>query len=159
MLESFRQHRASQLLGTAVSVFRANDWTLNRRDPDGLRYVASVCVWVHWFMVATCLVQLVYRPWYGPERYAAYALLYLVLVGFSAYVHYRLASNRAMTWRWIFALCTLDVLLITAGTVVGGGFSHYCTTRCWPALGRSSPPSGSTWPLLRRWPCSTSSSA
>ena len=125
MLESLRQHRASQLLGTAVSVFRANDWTLNRRDPDGLRYVASVCVWVHWFMVATCLVQLVYRPWYGPERYAAYALLYLVLVGFSAYVHYRLASNRAMTWRWIFALCTLDVLLITAGTVLGGGFSHY----------------------------------
>ncbi len=125
MLESLRQHRASQLLGTAVSVFRANDWTLNRRDPDGLRYVASVWVWVHWFMVATCLVQLVYRPWYGPERYAAYALLYLVLVGFSAYVHYRLASNRAMTWRWIFALCTLDVLLITAGTVVGGGFSHY----------------------------------
>ena len=79
MLESFRQNRASQLLGTAVSVFRANDWTLNRRDPDGLRYVASVWVWVHWFMVATCLVQLVYRPWYGPERYAAYALLYLDL--------------------------------------------------------------------------------
>ena len=125
MLESLRQHRASQLLGTAVSVFRANDWTLNRRDPDGLRYVASVWVWVHWFMVATCLVQLVYRPWYGSERYAAYALLYLVLVGFSAYVHYRLASNRTMTWRWIFALCTLDVLLITAGTVLGGGFSHY----------------------------------
>ena len=125
MLESLRQHRASQLFGTAVSVFRTNDWTLNRRDPDGLRYVAFVCVWVHWFMVATCLVQLVYRPWYGPERYAAYALLYLVLVGFSAYVHYRLASNRTMTWRWIFALCTLDVLLITAGTVLGGGFSHY----------------------------------
>ena len=48
MLESLRQHRASQLLGTAVSVFRANDWTLNRRDPDGLRYVASVWVWVNW---------------------------------------------------------------------------------------------------------------
>ena len=31
MLESFRQNRASQLLGTAVSVFRANDWTLNLR--------------------------------------------------------------------------------------------------------------------------------
>ena len=56
-----------------------NDWTLNRRDPDGLRYVASVWVWVHWFMGATFLVQLVYRPWYGPERYAAYALLYLDL--------------------------------------------------------------------------------
>ena len=79
MLESFRQNRASQLLGTAVSVFRANDWTLNLRDPDDLRYMASVWVWVRWFMVATCLVQLVYRPWYGQERYAAYALLYLDL--------------------------------------------------------------------------------
>ena len=110
---------------TAAETFRVSDWTLNRMDPDGLRYAASVWVWVHWFMVATCLVQLVYRPWYGPERYAVYALLYSVLVGFSAYAHYRLASNRAMTWRWIFALCTLDVALITAGTVLGGGFGHY----------------------------------
>ena len=110
---------------TAAEIFRVGDWTLNRMDPDGLRYAASVWVWVHWFMVATCLVQLVYRPWYGPERYAAYALLYSVLVGFSAYAHYRLASNRAMTWRWIFALCALDVVLITAGTVLGGGFGHY----------------------------------
>ena len=110
---------------TAAETFRVGDWTLNRMDPDGLRYAASVWVWVHWFMVATCLVQLVYRPWYGPERYAAYALLYSVLVGFSAYAHYRLASNRAMTWRWIFALCALDVVLITAGTVLGGGFGHY----------------------------------
>ena len=110
---------------TAAETFRVGDWTLNRMDPDGLRYAASVWVWVHWFMVATCLVQLVYRPWYGPERYAAYALLYSVLVGFSAYAHYRLASNRAMTWRWIFALCALDVSLITAGTVLGGGFGHY----------------------------------
>ena len=59
-------------------------------------------------MVATCLVQLVYRPWYGRNGTPRTALLYLALVGFSAYVHYRLASNRAMTWRWIFALCTLD---------------------------------------------------
>ena len=110
---------------TAAETFRVSDWTLNRMDPDGLRYAASVWVWVHWFMVATCFVQLVYRPWYGPERYAMYALLYSVLVGFSAYAHYRLASNRAMTWRWIFALCTLDVALITAGTVLGGGFGHY----------------------------------
>ena len=39
MLESFRQNRASQLLGTAVSVFRANDCDTRdyrRRLPTGL---------------------------------------------------------------------------------------------------------------------------
>ncbi len=38
---------------TAAETFRVSDWTLNRMDPDGLRYAASVWVWVHWFMVAT----------------------------------------------------------------------------------------------------------
>ena len=109
----------------AAVTFWVSDWTLNSIDPDGLRYSASVCVWVHWFMVATCFVQLVYRPWYGLERFAAYAALFSVLVGFSVYVHYRLVTNRTITWLWIFALCALDVALISAGTVFGGGFGHY----------------------------------
>ena len=125
MFAPLHQDLGRRFMRMAAETFRVNDWTLSRVDPDGLRYMASVWVWVHWFMVATCFVQLVYRPWYGPERYAAYAFLYSVLVGFSAYIHYRLASNRTVTWRWIFALCTLDVALISAGTVLGGGFSHY----------------------------------
>ena len=125
MFAPLHQGLGRRFMRMVAETFRVNDWTLSRVDPDGLRYMASVWVWVHWFMVATCFVQLVYRPWYGPERYAAYAFLYSVLVGFSAYIHYRLASNRTMTWRWIFALCILDVALISAGTVLGGGFSHY----------------------------------
>ena len=27
---------------TAAETFRVSDWTLNRMDPDGLRYAASV---------------------------------------------------------------------------------------------------------------------
>ena len=125
MLESLRQNRASQLLRTAAGVFRVSDWTLTRIDPDGLRYVVTVSVWVHWFVAAICLALLVYRPWYGPGTYAAYALLLLTLVVFNGYVHYRLASNRTVTWRWIFALCVLDTVLIMGCAVLGGGFSHY----------------------------------
>ena len=125
MFESIPWKRGSQWIRTAGGIFRASDWTLNQFDPDGLRSVATVLVWVHWFIVVTCFVQLVYRPWYGPGRFAVYTLLYLTLVAFTAYVHYRLASGRAITWRWIFALCSLDATLISAGTVIGGGFSHY----------------------------------
>ena len=47
------------------------------------------------------------------------------LLACNGYVHYRLASNRTLTWRWIFAQCSFDVALVTVGTVLGGGFSHY----------------------------------
>lgn len=36
-----------------------------------------------------------------------------------------MASNRTLSWRWIFALCVLDAALIPACAALGGGFSHY----------------------------------
>ena len=118
-------HRGAQMLRTSAGALRVGDWTLNQFDPEGLRSVANVLVWVHWFIVATCFVQLVYRPYYGAERFAVYTLLYLTLVAVTAYAHYRLASGRNITWRWVFALCSLDAALISAGAITGGGFGHY----------------------------------
>ena len=118
-------NRFPRLVGIVASTFRVSDWTLNRIDPDGLRYVATVSVWLHWFGAATLLLLLAYRPWYGPDRYLAFAALLLILVAYNGSVHYRLASNRTLTWRWILALCSLDVALVTACAALGGGFSHY----------------------------------
>ncbi len=125
MFESLRQNRVSQLLGTAAGVFRVSDWTLSRVDPGGLRYVATVSVWIHWFVIAACFVLVFYRPPYGPPGYAANWLLYLTFAACNAYVHYRLASNRTVTWRWIFAHCVLDTAVVSAAAAVGGGFGHY----------------------------------
>ena len=125
MFAPFRQNRGTRLIRTAVSVFRVGDWTLNRFDPDGLRYVAIVSVWVHWFIIATCFFLVFYRPPFGPPMYAAYWLMYLAFVGFNAYLHYRLATGRTITWRWVFAHYVSDAALVSAAAVVGGGFSHY----------------------------------
>ena len=125
MLDSLNRSRGYRLLRTAAGVFQASDWTLNRIDPDGLRYVATVLVWMHWVVGTAFFVVLVYRPWYGPGRYTAFALLFVVMLVCNGYVHYRLALNRRLTWRWIFAMCTLDVVLATAGAALGGGFSHH----------------------------------
>ena len=46
-------------------------------------------------------------------------------MAFTAYAHQRLASDRNITWRWVFALCSLDAALISAGAVIGGGGGHY----------------------------------
>ena len=125
MIPGSHYSRGRQLVTKAASVFRVSDWTINRIDPDGLRRVETVLVWLHWFIIAFLLFQLVYRPSYGLERYAAYGVLFGLLVGFNAYTHYRLATNRNMTWHWIVAIVVMDVALISGAAVIGGGFSHY----------------------------------
>ena len=112
--------RGAQMLRTSAGAFRVGDWTLNSVDPEGLRYMASVSVWVHWFMVAVFCLMMVYRPLYGPPSYWLYWLLYVLFVAFYACVHYRLVSNRPITWRWILAGCMVDTVLMTANR--GGGF-------------------------------------
>ena len=125
MSQGPRQVQGLHPIRTAVSVFRTSGSTLMQLDPDGLRYVAAILVWAHWFVVVFCFVQLAYRPAGWPERYVVYAPLFLLLVAFNGYTHYRLATNRAITMRWILALAAMDVTMVSAATVMGGGFSHY----------------------------------
>ena len=118
--------RVRQLVRKATVAVRVNDWTLNPIDPDGLKYLATTSVWAHWFIVAIALVQLVYRPYldFGGARYAIYVLLVLVLIGFTGCIHYRLLSNRRITWHWVSALYALDVVLVSATAALSDGFSH-----------------------------------
>ena len=117
--------RGAQMLRTSAGALRVGGWTLNSVDPEGLRYMASVSVWVHWFMVAVFCLMMVYRPLYGPPSYWLYWLLYVLFVAFYACVHYRLVSNRPITWRWILAGCMVDTVLMTATAAAGLGFNHY----------------------------------
>ena len=119
------QSRGPHPIRTADGVFGMSVEPLMRLDPDGLRYVATILVWAHWFVVAFSFVQLAYRPAGWPERYVVYAPLFLMLVAFNGITHYRLATNRTITWRWILGLATIDVTMVSVATVAGGGFSHY----------------------------------
>ena len=125
MSQAPRQSRGLHPIRAAASVLRMGGSTLMRLDPDGLRYVATILVWAHWFVVAFSLVQLAYRPAGWPERYVVYAPLFLLLVAFNGYTHYRLATNKTITWRWILGLSAMDLTMVSVATVIGGGFSHY----------------------------------
>ena len=118
--------RVLQLVTKTTDAFRVDDWTLNQVDQDGLRYVATISVRVHWFVIAVLFFELVYRPYlyFGVARYAPYPLLLLTLIGFNAYIHYRLLSNRTITWHWPVALYALDVFLVSAAAALSDGFSH-----------------------------------
>ena len=71
-------------------------------------YEAWVAVRVHWAVYAVCAFILIYRPYYGPTRFAVYALAMLVLVAFNGYLHFRLRSDRPPGWQWFMALLFLD---------------------------------------------------
>ena len=92
MAHGSRYSRVMRLAAKATSVFRTNDLALDQIDLGGLKYAATVSVRAHWFVVAVLLFELVYRPYYGVAKYAAYGLLLGTLVGLNGYVHYLLRA-------------------------------------------------------------------
>ena len=77
MSQAPRQSRGLRLIRAAARVFGMSGTTLMRLDPDGLRFVATILVRAHWFVIACCLAQLALRPAGWPERYLLYAPLLL----------------------------------------------------------------------------------
>ena len=107
---------------------------LNRTGPDDLRYSVRISVWVRWFVLIAWLVQLNYRPNLADTSYVPHTLFAVLLLALNGYVHYRIQSNRAVTWRWVLALSAMDAAMITAGLAISGGFQNAFFVLYYPAL-------------------------
>ena len=119
--------RGLQLARRAADFFWIHDQTLSEEDTDGLRYVATIAVRVHWFILPVLVFELLYRPYYlyvGVPKFVPFPLLILALIGFNGLIHYRLLTFRPITWRSLAALCALDVFLVTAAVALSDGFNH-----------------------------------
>ncbi len=103
-------------------------------DPDVVLYAVRISVWGRWFICLVGVFLLAYRPgfWY-PEDIAILAVP--VLLGMlNGLVHYRLLTNRPVTWRWMLFLSAAEMALITAGIVIGGGFTSFIFLAYYPSL-------------------------
>ena len=91
-------------------------------------------VWGRWFIWLASVFNLAYwrDRWY-PED-IEYVFLHVPLVTLNGLVHYRLLTKRPVTWRWMLVLSAMDIALITAGVVVGGGFNSYIFLAYYAAL-------------------------
>lgn len=125
MAQSVRRYQMFLPVKTAARLFRLGDSPSDRIDPDGLRRVATVTVWLHWFAVAFLVFQLAYRPGISLDAGLQYMLTLLLLIAFNGYIHYRLATHKRMSCHWILALVSAFVGLVSVSVVIGGGFSHY----------------------------------
>ena len=106
---------------------------VDRTEPDDLRYNLRISVWVRWFLLIAWLVQFNYRPNFADPNYVPNTL-FASLLALNGYVHYRIRSNRTVTWRWMLALSAMDTLMITAGLATSGGFSNSFFTLYYPSL-------------------------
>ena len=117
-------------------------------DPDVVLYAATVSVWGRWFVWLVGVFLLAYRPsfWYpGDIEFLSIPVLLGMVNGL---VHYRLLTNRPVTWRWMLVLSATDIALITVGIVIGGGYRSFIFLAYYPALAVFAVVFSSHWPSL-----------
>ena len=103
-------------------------------DQDVIPYAAWVSVWGRWLIWLVSVFNLAHRPdaWYPAD--IEYAFLHVPLVTLNGLVHFRLRTNRPVTWRWMLVLSAMDIALITVGVVIGGGFNSFIFLAYYAAL-------------------------
>ena len=103
-------------------------------DPEVVPYAAKVSIWGRWILWLVSVFHLAYRPadWYPGD--IEHVFLHVPLVTLNGLVHFRLLTNRPVTWRWLAVLSAMDIVLITADIVIGGGFKSFTFLAYYPAL-------------------------
>ena len=81
------------------------------------------------------VIEIAYRPgfWY-PDGWGYVLLLVAAGDASMASVHFRLLTNRPVTWRWMLLLSAMDIALATSSISVGPGFDSYVFVAYYPAL-------------------------
>ncbi len=104
-------------------------------DPAVVHYAVGVSVWGRWFIWLVTVVQFAYRPgfWYY-EGHFEYLFLLVPVVALNGLVHYRLLTNRSVTWRWLLLLSAMDMALATGGIILQRGFEGFLFLAYYPAI-------------------------
>ena len=122
------------MLKTGLSALPSRVLRAVRADPEVVAYAARVSVWMRWFLLVAAVVEMAYRPelWYPSDN--AYPFLLVPLLAFNGLVHYRLRTDRTVTWRWLLFLSAADIALISAAVIIGGQFHLFVYVTYYPAL-------------------------
>ena len=103
-------------------------------DPEVVLHAARVSVWARWFVWLVGVILLAYRPGFWYPEDLEFLLLPVVLGALNGLLHFRLLTNRPVTWRWMLLLSAAEVALITGGGVIGGGFRSFIFLGYYPSL-------------------------
>ena len=107
---------------------------LDRIGADDLLYGVRVAVWVRYFVLLAWFAQMNYRPNFADPNYLPNTLFATTMLVLNGYVHYRILTNRAVTWRWMLTLSVMDAIMLTAGLAVSSSFQNSFFVLYYPAL-------------------------
>ena len=121
-------------MSTAASAFPAFLRSFDLPEPGELRRVARVYVWARWFVLSIATFAWLYLPDAADVGYLPSAALAALLFATNGYMHYRLATERTVSWRWMLALSALDIAMLSAGVVAHDGFKSPFLVGYYPFL-------------------------
>ena len=101
---------------------------------EDLRHSITISLWIRYSLWLTCLAILVYRPDFPYSQFIVFASIAAVVMALNGYVHYRLFTNKGVSWCWMLALSAADVVLSTVGMLVAGEFRIYFYVVYYPVL-------------------------
>ena len=99
-----------------------------------MRRVAKVYVWARWFIWALSTFAWLYPLNVAEVVYPPNAALAILLLATNGYLHYRLATERTVSWRWMLALSALDLAMLSAGVAAHRGFETPFFVGYYPCL-------------------------
>ena len=103
-------------------------------EPGELRRVARVYVWGRWFVLSIATFAWLYPLNVDEVVYAPNVALAALLFATNGYLHYRLATERTVSWRWMLALSALDLAMLSGGGAAHRGFESPFFVGYYPSL-------------------------
>lgn len=88
---------------------------------DYLRTGLRISLWLRWFVVIGWLAQLHHHVNFAHPAYVAHIMFGALLLAANTYILYRIETRQTVTWRWVFALSAMDVVMLIAGLTVATG--------------------------------------
>ena len=147
---AWMSRKGSPMSAIAIQIKRLRVFLrgFGRTDPEELRHAAQVSLWVRWFVMAFCLLEVNYRVEYGALSHILNNCYVIGFMAVNGYVQYLVRRHGEAKPAWLLGLSAMDLAGISFSVSLSGGFdSPYfpCTTSRWPCSPGCSPP--------RAWPC------
>ena len=121
-------------MSTAASAFPPLLRSFDLPEPGELRRVARVYVWGRWFVWSLATLAWLYPLNAAEVVYAPNVTLAVLLLATNGYLHYRLATERTVSWRWMLALSALDLAMLSGGVAAHRGFESPFFVGYYPSL-------------------------
>ena len=121
-------------MSTAASAFPAFLRSFDLPEPGELRRVARVYVWGRWFVLSIAAFAWLYPLNVDEVVYAPNVALAILLFATNGYLHYRLATERTVSWRWMLALSALDLAMLSGGVAAHRGYESPFFVGYYPSL-------------------------